>query len=385
MSRMDLLTLLREPYFHLPLRWEGYESIVDCLNDNLGKYIAGLKNLHSSSDESLAIIVEKALESISRIDEFRLAIPDIVDHAFRGLPSEAFNRFSEQIEEFEDEFRFQASYLKMNWSLDFYFRVRRTLDPKLTTEEIFHVPFEKRHLTSTQRFSIPGLPCLYMADSLYICWEEMGRPPFHELHAAAFWEHNDKPNVLDLYFRPHLLAELIDKNSINIEEPSVQRWISNLLVLYPIIASCSIAVRYNESPYRCEYLLPQLLLQWIRKSAEFDGIRYASTRIKGSSWRGTSNYVFPAVHSFDRGFCSRLQELFGSTEPIGWQLLAATSCSPATPEESALRLKGSYFYEFHEGRPEWYADTQFGRIENMLRMRAELVKRRLLSKVNCIG
>ena len=39
--------------------------------------------------------------------------------------------------------------------------------------DIFHVPFEKRRLVGNQRYSIAGLPCLYLRSSLWICWEEL--------------------------------------------------------------------------------------------------------------------------------------------------------------------------------------------------------------------
>ena len=42
-------------------------------------------------------------------------------------------------------------------------------------DEMFHIPYEKRNLVGNQRFSLSGLPCLYLGGSSYICWEELGR------------------------------------------------------------------------------------------------------------------------------------------------------------------------------------------------------------------
>lgn len=39
-------------------------------------------------------------------------------------------------------------------------------------DEMFHIPYEKRNLVGNQRFSLSGLPCLYLGGSSYICWEE---------------------------------------------------------------------------------------------------------------------------------------------------------------------------------------------------------------------
>ncbi|WP_293880615.1 MULTISPECIES: hypothetical protein [unclassified Sphingobacterium] len=51
----------------------------------------------------------------------------------------------------------------------------------LSKEDLFHIPFDKRSLVSTQRFSISGLPSLYLANSIYVAWEEMKRPSMNEV------------------------------------------------------------------------------------------------------------------------------------------------------------------------------------------------------------
>ena len=44
------------------------------------------------------------------------------------------------------------------------------------TDDMKHVPFNKRELASNGRFSISGLPCLYLSNSSYGCWIEMRKP-----------------------------------------------------------------------------------------------------------------------------------------------------------------------------------------------------------------
>jgi len=44
-------------------------------------------------------------------------------------------------------------------------------------ENMLHIGFNNRGAIATQRFSIPGLPCLYFGTSSYDCWIEMGKPP----------------------------------------------------------------------------------------------------------------------------------------------------------------------------------------------------------------
>ena len=53
-------------------------------------------------------------------------------------------------------------------------------------EEMFHIPFNKRYLVGNQRFSISGLPCLYLGGSPYVCWEELGRPDFQKCNHSGY-------------------------------------------------------------------------------------------------------------------------------------------------------------------------------------------------------
>lgn len=41
---------------------------------------------------------------------------------------------------------------------------------------MFHIPITMRRQVGTERYSIPGYPCLYLGNSIYVCWEEMNRP-----------------------------------------------------------------------------------------------------------------------------------------------------------------------------------------------------------------
>jgi len=70
-----------------------------------------------------------------------------------------------------------------------------------------------------------------------------------------------------------------------------------------------------------EYVLPQLLLAWLMKQSDYDGIRYFSTRqgARPLNLLGM-NFVIPARRSAPKGLCTRLCELFEATPPISWQL-----------------------------------------------------------------
>ncbi|MFW8247620.1 hypothetical protein ACOIDW_27415, partial [Klebsiella pneumoniae] len=64
------------------------------------------------------------------------------------------------------------------------FRVRKSDTPLSEREEIFHIPFTERQNVSAQRYSVAGLPCLYLGTSLYVCWQEMNKPDFDKLYLS---------------------------------------------------------------------------------------------------------------------------------------------------------------------------------------------------------
>jgi hypothetical protein len=205
--------------------------------------------------------------------------------------------------------------------------INKGAPPKL---ELFHPPFDKRHVISTQRYSIPGFPCLYLGGSLSICWKEFNCPDFSNLYISRF---RIKPSnsgkkvtikLLDLGWRPSTWAACIDYYA-NKEMPRLllDFIVANALC-WPLIAACSIRVKKAEAPFKPEYIVPQILLQWImREKPDIDGIRCFS--IKEIKYAGNikddENYVFPTRVIKESGYCSRLKGLFVMTDPVSVQEL----------------------------------------------------------------
>jgi len=99
-------------------------------------------------------------------------------------------------------------------NIDSYFRMRESFH-KLTKEDLFHIPFHRRHLTQSNRFSLPGIPCIYLSNSLYLCWEELGRPSNKRLYAARFEYNRNNVRLINLSFIPQKVVFL---NSVVIKD-----------------------------------------------------------------------------------------------------------------------------------------------------------------------
>lgn len=189
----------------------------------------------------------------------------------------------------------------------FFFRMRNATNYELyKEEEMFHIPFEKNYLIKNERFSISGFPSLYLGKSVYVCWEELGRPDFDHANVAVY-NNSEECTVIDLCM-PAKIEDIIRS-----------------LQTLPMILSSSLPVLNPGYDFKPEYIIPQLLMQCVvrynKKSGKaIDGIKYDSIhKYSGESFydyheSGLSNlyenYVFPARHVSDSGHCPILKDRF---------------------------------------------------------------------------
>jgi hypothetical protein len=191
-------------------------------------------------------------------------------------------------------------------------------------EQLFHIPFQLRHRVGVQRFSIAGVPCLYLGATSYACWEELGRPDPARVAASRVVAIDDL-QILNLARMPH---DFDATYAFGAFAPFFQAYFR----LWPLVAACSVPRKHTEAKalFHEEYLLPQLVLQWVRASG-LDGVRYSCTRAPLSSLDLRANYVFPARTSQKSGHCSELKSIFELTEPVSW---AATKHASLLPSQN---------------------------------------------------
>jgi hypothetical protein len=252
----------------------------------------------------------------------------------------------------------------------------------LKRPDIFHVPFEKRRLVGNQRYSIAGLPCLYLGSSLWICWEELGRPALDSLWVSRF-QIAQPVSVLDFQFSPHQVWAVYEKlkngnpkssdnscrdklkNHFNLD------FLKSYACYWPLIAACSIRRDQREGPFAPEFIVPQLLLQWVAQRHDLDGIRYFSawTPPEGNHLHGYSNCVFPVKTLRSKGHCMKLTKKFALTEPIPWEALTAVNIgnrSSITAEDSnasaSIKLNNDLCLEYTQ-TDFFFVEMKLGEIE----------------------
>lgn len=322
--------LMEMQQFHLPKRWNG-GNFRDELNELFYMYLKEVKIVVNNDDD---------FKVINRVCK---RIIKCIEHYYNGYTSSAFTMFSTTMEELmKYPFRIYHKSGEMIRVREMdelkLYRVRNVTENKLyTPKDIFHTPFSIRSKVGTCRYSIAGYPCLYLATNLNLCEFETPKASNSEITLAARFEINRRSNdnndirVIELGVKPqHFLGPTIsDVNSYD-KERTINRLneidLSNpitmlhYLIWYPLIAASSYIRISKRDPFASEYIIPQLLMEWVRvqsKKNEFYGIRYFSCANERASEIGM-NYVFPTFYDekTTTNFCTVLSKLFQVTNPV---------------------------------------------------------------------
>ena len=182
-------------------------------------------------------------------------------------------------------------------------------------DELFHIPYDKRDKIGNQRFSVSGMPCLYLATSSYVCWEELGRVEFGLCNFCGFSNQKTIP-VYD-FCLPAKVETFADVKRIC------------------AILACSLSAK-RDALFKEEYILPQCLLQalilrhhYYHLDQKLFAVRYLSVHVLNGDadcfeinlneqkWIDRlMNYVFPAASSGKSGYHQLLRDLFVQTDIV---------------------------------------------------------------------
>ncbi len=285
--------------YQMPIIFES-DNLTAEVEKLLDEYILDLENAGVDTD------------LISKVRVFKEYSHYTLSFYLRGIHSVAFDYFEKAIEVLDIT---HSQILVSDFKERNLFRGRENSDAGDYTDlEMYHIPLNKRGIIATQRYSFPGLPCLYAGASVYTCWIEMNRPSFEKFQVATIKTSDTarKKKVLDLSNIPQRLNQIKDEEWFDENE---------YYLYWPLLTLCSIKSRHDNNPFKPEYIFPQFMLEYILLSKNIDeimGIKYAS--IKAASinekqfdddWHTYINYVFPThSDSMSEDICSSLRNLF---------------------------------------------------------------------------
>lgn len=218
---------------------------------------------------------------------------------------------------FNEDNRNRLNLCKVKLGTAFY-RMRRadnyTQFTKNSNDEMYHIPFDLRHLVDNERYSITGFPTFYLSASVYGCWEECQRCNLDFSNVALF-KSTSELTFLDMV-PPN------EKKSVTYES----------LLGLPLILASRLKVIHKDGKFVPEYIISQLAMECLisaRKESEegnLVGIRYESIHhderdlIFDKFYRDDLfyNFAIPPFESNDKGVCSRIKSLFEFWANTSW-------------------------------------------------------------------
>ena len=203
---------------------------------------------------------------------------------------------------------------------DEWYRVRSSDLFSLEKEEMSHIPFSMRAIIENQRYSISGIPCLYLGHSIYDCWEEMHRPSLDSICVSKFNLKSDI-SILNLSVTAR---ELLSECFINEEKYPYEDNVIAFFNTWILQSACSAIIEVKNRTFHEEYIVPQLLMQCLKRQ-NLDGILYFSTRVDNIYFNSRSfickNIAIPATdYSYSQSFGSdhsqKIEKSFSWSIPV---------------------------------------------------------------------
>lgn len=242
------------------------------------------------------------------------SIEEAIKEFLKGKHGQAFARLKEGITSDTSITASLKEYSKIEMGTSFY-RARIVDDHHLRPRsEFFHIPFNLREKVDNQRFSIQGFPCLYLGTSVYGCWLEMGCPPLEKFQVCRLEADSDLA-IFDYSIK-----------DVQKEYDEVYWPVLNFIRIWPFVAASMIKVKNRDAKFKPEYIIPQLLMQYIMEEDLWDGLMYSSTHASPQAHSAGSklqNLVLPAWAEEgdidpETNLSGPLATKFKITEPISW-------------------------------------------------------------------
>lgn len=166
-------------------------------------------------------------------------------------------------------------------------RPKNKFDPK-SINEFYHVPFSKRHRVASQRFSIPGLPLLYLGSSVLTVEKELEAKESGDLEYAAFVLSYSHIYNFKIFSLTNNINSLLENNLPEIMEADINYpYSGDANISYgprfkqEIQANILLQICTFPTEFKCsfipEYVIPQMLTTALQEKG-FNGLNFPSTK-----------------------------------------------------------------------------------------------------------
>lgn len=237
---------------------------------------------------------------------------------------------------------------------DKFYRVRGVesvnTDIQNNPNELFHIPLSKKAFTNNERFSIAGFPSLYLSSMLPLAWQECGYPPkyyysefqYEKLCSVENRDLEKELKFLALYspYEIYVWGSALKYNKFEWWLEVISRYIKQ----YPLILACSFVNHSGKVSYKQEYIVPQMLMQWVQRNPDkVQGISYftcVDISMMPSRWCAY-NVVIPAQPPYDeKKYSIKLKEDFCWSRPKYYEVPIIDSSANKNDRETLYKFIG---------------------------------------------
>ena len=301
----------KDNMFSLPRRWSGRD------------YYADLNKLLKDFEEKVGLEYKKDETFTGKLRGIKENVLRLVREYLHGYPAKAYSIIEELMRELETE----PLYADPMTLGNLYRMTEVSENVVYDRDRIFHAPYNMISKLKTYRYSIAGYPSLYLASSLKLAESESSifetRKPAIAARFILAPDFFDEIKILEFGCRPQDLAgseenlskqedfekairaaderqeneareKLSPPDSSGSSHTPTTKAPERYMLWYPLIAACSYIRANRDDPFAQEYMVPQLVTQWLRSqnTGKLVGIKYFSCYSIKSSKLG-ANYVFP--------------------------------------------------------------------------------------------
>ncbi|MEE9671787.1 hypothetical protein V4849_24965 [Kluyvera ascorbata] len=152
----------------------------------------------------------------------------------------------------------------------------------------------------------------------------MDKPDFDKLYISSYSSNEEDSKILDF------TSEILYSSFYGIVNDDEMSYLTKMsyICLMPLIYACNFKKKNNSTSFTQEYIIPNLLMQWIsrRGKSNIVGIAYRSTKmVKTNDGDKSINVVLPPKVTYQqtisKDFCPKLIKMFKLTPP---SILAST-------------------------------------------------------------
>lgn len=283
--------------FDLPIYCQKDNEYHKTLNNKLNEYLAHIEKKLKKTQKISEITTKEIIEELE--NNIYLIINSI-DNYYNANFSAAKNNIMDILKKYEKNNNFiisniNKSYafrslepfpelklslqneIKSNYNQEYplnFFKAR-DWDDELCFKDMLHIPLNSREKASTNRFSMPGIPCIYLATTSYCCWLELDMPNKNNFYVSSLRIPTDL-KVLNLCISQGLI------NGFSIYDNEKQlNLLKQIIVIWPLVCASSFSIVQKNREFKSEYIISQLIMQCALEMG-IDSIAYLSKKISDS-------------------------------------------------------------------------------------------------------